>query len=166
LQLGNLVDFEVEGEDGRFLPRMRSLSHIGFGWMLERNRLMLWHNFIQKFYYHLKDADEIEPFYYELLLKAAKRWQKQNPKRIMCECYLELLAYEGRLYPDEACYICEMRIDEEIALMQGFKPAHPSCIYAPALPTKKLFDTFARKKCTFLEDAEVEVLYQTLMKGF
>jgi recombinational DNA repair protein (RecF pathway) len=166
LQLGNLIDFEVEGEDSRFLPRLRSLSHLGFPWQFDRNRLLLWHNFIQKFEPHLKDADELEPFYFELLLEAAKRWDKQNPKRIVCESYIRMLHYEGRLYPDEHCYICEQRIEEEIALMQAFKPAHPACIYAPALPTKKILDFFESHKCTFLEDYEVEVLFDTVMKGF
>jgi recombinational DNA repair protein (RecF pathway) len=127
---------------------------------------MLWHNFIQKFEPHLKDADEIEPFYFDLLLDAARRWEKQNPKRIVCESYLRMLSYEGRLYPDEHCYICEQRIEEEIALMQAFKPAHPACIYSPALPTKKVLDFFATQKTTFLEDSEVDVLFDTVMKGF
>ncbi len=166
LQLGNLVDFEVEGEDGRFLPRMRSLSHIGFPWLFERNRLMLWHNFIQKFEPHLKDADEIDPFYFDLLLEAAKKWDRQNPKRIVCESYVRMLMFEGRLYPEENCYICERRIEEDIALMQAFKPAHPACIYAPSLPTKKILDFFKSGKTVFLDDHEVEILFDTVMKGF
>jgi len=28
LQLGHLIDFEVEGEDGRFMPRLRNLSQM------------------------------------------------------------------------------------------------------------------------------------------
>ena len=166
LQLGYLVDFEVEGDDGRFLPRMRSLSHLGFPWLFDRNRLMLWHNFIQKFKPHLKDTDEIDRFYFDLLLDAAKRWERQNPKRIVCESYLQLLTFEGRLYPDEQCYICEGCIEEEIALMQAFKPAHPRCIYSPALPTKKVLDLFDTGKTTFLEDFEVDLLYDVVMKGF
>jgi recombinational DNA repair protein (RecF pathway) len=165
LQLGNLIDFEVEGEDGRFLPRLRSLSHIGFPWLFDRNRLLLWHNFIQKFEPHLKDTDEIEPFYFNLLLDAAKRWEKQNPKRIICESYIRLLDFEGRLYPEENCYICEGRIEEEIALMQAFKPAHPHCIYAPSLPTKKILDFFRSKKTVFMENDEVDLLFETVMKG-
>jgi len=166
LQLGNLIDFEVEGEDGRFLPRLRSLSHIGFPWLFERNRLLLWHNFIQKFDPHLQEADEIDPFYFHLLLQAAKRWGKQNPKRIICESYIALLDHEGRLYPEEHCYICEGRIEEEIALMQAFKPAHPRCIYSPALPSKKIFDLFRSHKATFLDDHEIDLLYEVVMKGF
>ena len=166
LQLGNLVDFEVEGEGTGFLPRLRSLSHMGFSWLYDKNKLLLWHNFIKKFEPHLRDAQELDSFYYDLLLNAAKKWDKQNPKRIVCECYIELLDYEGRLYPEENCFICEHRIENDIALMQAFKPAHPSCIYSPALPTKKVFDFFASHKTVFFEDYEVDYLFDIVMKGF
>ena len=165
LQLGNLVDFEVEGEGSSFLPRLRSLSHMGFPWLFDKNKLLMWHNFIKKFEPHLKDAEEVESFYYDLLLTAAKRWDKQNPKRIVCESYISLLDYEGRLYPEENCFICEQRIEDDIALMQAFKPAHPNCIYSPSMPTKKLLDFFESKKTTFLEDYEVDYLYDVVMKG-
>jgi len=160
-----LVDFEIEGEGSSFLPRLRSLSHMGFSWLHDKNKLLMWHNFIKKFEPHLKDAEELESFYYDLLLSAAKRWDKQNPKRIVCESYISLLDYEGRLYPEENCFICEQRIEDDIALMQAFKPAHPSCIYSPSLPTKKLLDFFKTKKTVFLEDYEVEYLYEVVMKG-
>ena len=166
LQLGNLIDFEIEGEGSHFLPRLRSLSHIGFPWIFDKNRLLLWHNFIKKFEPHLKDATELESFYFNLLLNAAKKWDKQNPKRIVCESYLALLEYEGRLYPEENCFICEQRIEEDIALMQAFKPAHPACIYSIALPTKKILDFFKTKKSVFLDDHEVDHLFEIVMKGF
>ena len=166
LQLGNLVDFEIEGEDGRFMPRLRSLSHMGFPWLHDNNKLLMWHNFIKKFELHLRDAQELEPFYYDLLLGTAKKWDKQNPKRIVVESYISLLHYEGRLYVDENCFICEQRIEEDIALMQAFKPAHPSCIYSPTLPTKKILDFFESKKTVFLEDSEVDCLFDVVMKGF
>jgi len=165
LQLGNLVDFEVEGEDGRFMPRLRSLSHMGFSWLHDKNKLLLWHNFIKKFEPHLRDADELESFYYDLLLTAAKKWDKQNPKRIVCESYIELLEYEGRLYKEEKCFICEQRIEEDMALMQALKPAHPACIYSPSLPTKKILDFFKSKKTVFFEDYEVDYIYDIVMKG-
>ncbi len=166
LQLGNLIDFEVEGEDGRFMPRLRSLSHIGFPWLFDKNRLLMWHNFLKKFEPHLRDAEEIDTFYFDLLLDAARKWHRQNPKRIVCESYIKLLDYEGRLYPEENCFICEQRIEEEISLMQAFKPAHPGCIYSPALPTKKILDFFVSRKTVFLEDYEVDHLYEVVMKGF
>lgn len=113
----------------------------------------------------MRDAEELDSFYYDLLLNAAKKWDKQNPKRIVCEAYIQLLDYEGRLYPEEHCFICEGRIEDDIALMQAFKPAHPTCIYSPALPTKKILDFFAHKKTVFLEDHEVEYLHNIVMKG-
>jgi len=165
LQLGNLIDFEVEGEDGRFLPRLRSLSHLGFPWLFDKNRLLVWHNFIRLFEPHLKDTEEIESFYYELLLGAAKKWDKQNPKRIVCESYMELLAHEGRVHDEENCYICERPIGAEMSLMQAFIPAHPECLYASALPREKIAVFFKTRNTLHLEDHEVAYLFDIVMKG-
>ena len=165
LQLGHLIDFEVEGEDGRFMPRLRGLSQMGFPWLRERNRLMLWHHFIKLFEPHLRDTDEIDSFYFGLLLKAARKWEKQNPKRIICESYLELLEYEGRRYPIEQCFICEEKLNEQIALMSAFKPAHPECIYASAILKEKVEGFFESGKTVYLDDGEVEQVYSVVLKG-
>jgi len=165
LQLGHLVDFEVEGEDGRFMPRLRSLSHMGFPWLRDRNRLMLWHHFIKLFEPHLRDAEVLDSFYFDLLLHAARKWEKQNPKRIICESYLSLLKHEGRLYPLERCFICDSPLEEELSLMATFKPAHPDCIYASALQIKKIQNFFEHGKALYLDDTEIDQLYHTIMKG-
>jgi recombinational DNA repair protein (RecF pathway) len=137
-----------------------------FPWLYDKNRLLIWHNFIQRFDKHLQDTEEIEIFYYNLLLDAAKKWNKQNPKRIICESYLNLLQTEGRLYPLENCYICEGKLNDSISLMQGFKPAHPNCIYSPSLPTTQLHTLFETQQTIHLDDNEVEYLYSIIMKGF
>lgn len=165
LQLGNLIDFEVEEEHSNFMPRLRSLSHIGFSWLFDKNRLLLWHNFIKLFESHLRDTENIDSFYYDLLLHAAKKWEKQNPKRIICESYVQLLTYEGRLHDEEICYICESEVREELALMQAFIPAHPECIYTPALEKRKVFEFFETQKTLFLEDKEVDYLHEIIMRG-
>ncbi len=166
LQLGNLIDFEVEGEDGRFLPRLRGLSHLGFSWLFDKNRLLIWHNFIKLFEPHLKDIQEIDSFYFDLLLRAAKKWDRQNPKRIVCESYIELLEYEGRVHnADKSCHICENPIDGQMALMQAFIPAHPECLYSSALPKEKIVTFFQNKKTIDLEDYEVDYLFDIVMKG-
>ncbi len=165
LQLGNLVDFEVEGEDGRFLPRLRSLSHIGFPWLFDKNRLLVWHNFVRLFEPHLKDTEEIESFYYNLLLQAAKKWGKQNPKRIVCESYIQLLEYEGRVHDEENCYICETPIMEQMSLMQAYIPAHPECLYSASLPKGKIATFFKTQETLHLEDHEVAYLFDIVMKG-
>lgn len=165
LQLGHLIDFEVEGEDGRFMPRLRGLSHMGFPWLRERNRLMLWQQFIKLFEPHLRDTEELDSFYFDLLLKAAKKWDKQNPKRLICESYLALLHHEGRQSPLAHCYICEKALHESISLMAAFKPAHPACIYASALEKHKVEGFLESGKTLHLNDAEVDQIYLVVMKG-
>ena len=125
----------------------------------------MWHNFIRLFEPHLRDAEEIDTFYFELLLDAAKKWHRQNPKRIVCESYIRLLHHEGRIHHDEQCYICEKPIVEHISLMQSLIPAHPECLYASSLPKEKVFNFFESKKTVLLEDEEVEYLYEIVMKG-
>ncbi len=165
LQLGHLVDFEVEGEDGRFLPRMRGLRHLGFPWLYERNRLMLWHDWIKLFEPHLRDTEELEPFYYELLLNAAKHWDKQNPKRVTIESHHALLQHEGRLHSIDNCYICEQPIADTISLMPTFRPTHPECISQPPLHRNKIEEFLSTGKSTFLDDELVEYLYGVTMRG-
>ena len=165
MQTGYLVDFEVQ-EDGKgFLPRMRSLRHYGFPWLFDRARLLLWHQWIAGFEKHLRDTETLEPFYFELLLSAAKRWDRQNPKRIAIEHYVALLRHEGRLYPLQTCYICEKPLQGKASLMTAFKPAHPECIYAPAYTLEKLRFLFDEGKSLLLEDDELTHLFETMRKG-
>jgi len=166
LQVGYLIDFEVEGEDGRFLPRLRSLSQIPFEWIFDKNRLLVWQNYIKLFAKHLKDTDDLDSFYFDLLLSDAKKWHKQNPKRIVCDSYIKLLDYEGRLYTSDRCFICQESIEEQVALMHSFKVAHPHCIYTTALPTKKLLDALSSHKTIYMDDDEIEYMYDIVMKGF
>lgn len=165
LQLGNLLNFEVEGEDSQFLPKLRKLSLIEFSCMKHKKKLILWQDFIKKLAFHLEDADSLEAFYYDLLLEAVQHCQKQNPKRIICESYLKLIIYEKRLSTNTHCFICEEAINKEISLMQGFKPAHPKCIHSPALSSQKVFDFFRTQSTICLEDEEVDILFDVLMKG-
>jgi len=165
LQLGYLVDFEIEGEGSSFMPRLRNLSHMGFSWIYDKNRLLLWHNFIKLFEPHLRDTVDIDNFYFNLLLNSARIWHKQNPKRIVCESYLKLLEYEGRLHETKYCYICEQKIEASISVMHGFLPAHPECIHAPSISIDK-FNHFMTNRTTIcLEDNEIEYLHGVIMRG-
>ena len=166
LQLGHLIDFEIqEDQNGRFMPRLRSLRHFGFPWLYERSRLMLWHDFIKLFEPHLRDADTLDSFYFDLLLAAARHWDRQNPRRIIIESYHALLKHEGRLHPIDRCYICESPIKEHVHLMPAFKPAHPECIYAPPLPRMLIEDFMAQGKTLYLDDTIVEQLHGVVLKG-
>ena len=165
LQLGHLIDFEIEGDDGRFLPRLRGLRHLGFPWLYERNRLMLWHDWIKLFEPHLRDTTEVDRFYFDLLLEAAKRWHRQNPRRIVLESYHALLRHEGRLHPSTHCYICEQPLGSTISLMAAYHPAHPECIYAPPLERSIIEAYLTTGKTTYMDDATVEAVYEVVKKG-
>ncbi len=165
LQLGNLIDFEVTNSKKNFMPNMRSLSHISFPWIFSNNHLFIWQNFIRLFEPHLRDTIELDSFYFNLLLNTAKKWSKQNPKRLAIEAYMQLLHHEGRLYDNGFCYICENILEEEIGLMRAFLPTHTNCIYGQEFNKKEIFKLFNTHSTIHLEDSLVEKLYDILLKG-
>ncbi len=165
LQVGNLIDFEVQKSKSSFMPQLRKVSHLSFSWIFLSNHLMIWQNFIKLFEPHLKERTAIDSFYFDLLLKIAKKWHKQSPKRLAVEAYIELLSYEGRLYENRFCYICEEVLDDTLGLMRAYIPAHPSCIYAKALDKNRIFELFNSKSTIYLDDIYVDELYRVLLRG-
>ena len=165
LQIGNFIDFEIEEDSGHFMSKMRRVSHIGFPWLFSPNHLLIWQNFIKLFYLHLKDSIEVESFYLNLLLDIAKKWDKQNPKRLAVESYLKLLSHEGRLYDNGFCYICEEPLHNRVGLMRAFIPAHPECIYTDDYEKNQIFKLFDIQSTIHLDNDIVEKLYKTLLKG-
>ncbi len=165
LQLGHLVDFQAEDDGGNFMPRLRKLSHFDFPWLYDNDKLLIWNNFLTLLASHLSDSNEINSFYYNLLLQSAKKWDKQNPKRIVCDSFVALLEYEGRIHTQDYCYICEQPLLDDIALMRAFIPAHSYCINETPLNKKKFFDFLKSKKSIYYNDGEIEILYNIIMKG-
>jgi hypothetical protein len=165
LQLGHLIDFEVEGEGDRFMPHLRGLSHFGFEWLYDHNRLQLWHNFINLLAPHLKDSDIVEPFYYDLLLQSAQRWHKQNPKRIICDSFASILHYEGRVHREDTCYICEEPLGQHISLMRALIPTHPHCIGGLAIDKEKFFDFLDSGSSIYYGDEEIDMIYGVILRG-
>ncbi|CAA6826683.1 MAG: Unknown protein [uncultured Sulfurovum sp.] len=165
LQIGNLIDFEISVSKNNFMSNMRSLSHISFPWIFSNNHLLIWQNFIKLFEPHLQDTIEVDPFYFNLLLEIARKWDKQNPKRLTVEAYVSLLHYEGRLYDNGFCYVCEQVLDDEVGLMRAFLPAHPTCIYAHRLNKNEIFTLYNTQSTIHLNDNIVEKLYLIVLKG-
>ncbi|MBN2824467.1 MAG: recombination protein RecO, partial [Campylobacterales bacterium] len=163
--LGFLIDFELEGDDGKFLPRLRSISHLSFKWLNSNAKLLIWHQFITPLSRHLQDVEEIDGFYYNLLLKSAQKMERQNPKRVLVESYLELLEYEGRVYDEDSCTICQMPLGYQVSLMQSFKLTHPECIHAPHLYKKSMLQAFKSKSTIHLDDSEVDYLFGVMQRG-
>jgi len=166
LQIGNLIDFETKESKNNFMPNMRSLSHISFPWIFSNNRLLIWQNFIKLFEFHLRDAIELDSFYFDLLLKTAQKWSKQNPKRLAIEAYMQLLDHEGRLYDNDFCYICETILEDKVGLMKAFLPTHPTCIYGQTFDKKEIFKLYNTHSTIHLENTVIEKLYRILIKGF
>jgi hypothetical protein len=49
--------------------------------------------------------------------------------------------------------------------MAAFKPAHPDCIYAAPLPQEAIETFFETGKTLYLDDTQVDQLFDVVMKG-
>jgi len=165
LQIGNLIEFEAIENKRNFMPNMRSLSQLSFPWTLWEKHLFIWQNFIQLFEAHLKDSEEVNPFYFNLLMEIARKWDKQNPKRLAIEAYIKLLKKERRLHHNEFCYLCEERLQEKIGLMRAFIPAHPHCVEGYPFEREAMEKLFQTNSTIHLKDTVIENIYPILLKG-
>ncbi|MDR2342280.1 MAG: recombination protein RecO, partial [Campylobacteraceae bacterium] len=124
INLGYLIDFETQMSTKSNMLQLRNVIHLAYSWNLDRDRFYFWQQFVKLFYGHLRDIENLDSFYFELLMDCTKKWQKQNPKRVIVEAYLRLLEHEGRLHLLDECFLCEEKItDDEISLARAFLPA-------------------------------------------
>ena len=166
INIGYMIDFEIEYSQKTTIGRLKDVIHIGFSWIHDFNRLRIWQDFVKLFYPHLRDAKDIDSFYFDLLFNAQEKFKKQNPKRVVVESYAQLLEYEGRLHSEFVCFLCERSIDEEnINLVRAYLPAHISCTHKLPLKKNSIKELFLNKSTLFLDDGEVENLYITLLEG-
>ncbi len=166
INLGYKIDFELQHSYKSKIPQLRSVLHLARKWNIEHERMYIWQQFIKLFYIHLKDIENIEKFYFELLEESYDKWSEQNPKRVAIECYIKLLEFEGRLHNDFICFECEKKIEEEVSLLRAFLPAHKECIYTKSYNQTNLQELFENKTTLFFDDDDVELLWQTLCEGF
>ena len=90
---------------------------------------------------------------------------KQNALRAICESYISLIEYEGRLHSDFECLLCENIIAQDISLVRGFLPVHANCAYSRGFELEKMKDLFEKKKVISFNDEEVECLWKILLQG-
>lgn len=162
INLGYKIDFSIEYQLG-FLPKLRNVTHLGFSWLKDIQKHSLWQQFIQLYWRHLENLEDIDSFYIELLDKIALKITKQNPKRAIIEGYIELLEYEGRLHKEFVCSICEKKINSLAALCPTFLPAHPECIKKEGLDLLKLSYLYQHKSALFFDDQEIQHLWEILL---
>lgn len=165
INLGYKIDFEVESITNVSISRLRNIIHLGTRWNREREKMLIWNQFIRLLHTHLKGVDQIDPFYFDMLEHASLLLEKQNPKRACIESYLYLLEAEGRLHPRPRCFVCDEEITENLALARAFLPAHTHCIYGKRLDLKKVVMLFETKKTTHLSNGEIEIIWNVLSEG-
>ena len=136
--------------------------------------LLFYHNllflnylfYIKLFYPHLKDLEQVDSFYFYSLDNLVHIISKQNVLRAICESYISLIEFEGRLHSDFECLLCELPIENEISLIRGFIPVHSKCILkSRVFEISKIKDLFKEKKSIHLSDSEVEYLWNILLQG-
>jgi len=165
IQIGNLIEFEVTQNKNGFMPNMRSISQHSFSWLFSEKHLFIWKNFIQLFEVHLNESPTIEAYYFNLLFQIAQKWDKQNPKRLAIEAYIQLLHKEKRIYYANSCYICQGTLENQVGLMRAFIPTHPSCVSNSIIDREMLFKLLHTKSTIHLTDLSVKRLYPILLKG-
>jgi len=164
INIGYKIDFEVEYQL-QYLPKLRNILHLGSPWLKDLGKMQAWQSFIKILYAHLKEAEEIEGFYFQLLEDLNRRFTKQNPKRALIEGYVKLLDHEGRLQTRNRCFICEEKIDENPVLVRAFLPACQRCIDGFAIRKEALGSLYRYYDSQFLNEAEIEYLYSILLEG-
>ncbi len=166
INLGYKIDFVPIASPKSSLSMLREVLHLGFSWQFDREKFYIWQQFCKLLYKHLKDVDELDQFYFDLLENSIHKINKQNPKRVLIEAYLELLEYEGRLHDDFKCFICDKNIEKKLVLKRSFLTAHESCLIGKKMDIDTIKELFKTKKTLLLENTEIENLWEILLEGF
>lgn len=165
INIGFKIDYEIEPSAKSTIGRLKDVIHIGYKWINDYKLLRLWQDFTGLFYKHLKDAEELGSFYFELLENASQEWNKQNPKRVAIESYVKLLEHEGRLHRELYCFLCSKPITDDISLIRAFLPTHYNCTHTLQINREAFLELLERKSSLFLSDKEVERLWSILLEG-
>ncbi len=165
INIGYKIDFELETNMKSTIPRLKDVLQLNFSWLLDNDKMYHWQRFIKLFYPHLKDVEELEDFYIELLNDLVKKITKQNVKRAIIESYIKICEYEGRLHTQYECLLCELPIENHISLVRSFIPTHPTCSYSRSYDIKKIDELFQNKSLINFTDSEVDTLWYILLQG-
>lgn len=166
LSLGKKIDFDIE-KNALFLPKLRNVLELGYSWEREYSRVYVWQFFISLLANHLKEIEEIEPFYFDLLEKGARKNKRQNPMRVVLEMGANLIAYEGRnaRVHHNQCFVCDEELGDEISLGRAFLFAHPFCIGGYVFNKGKILEFLDLGLSVNLGDDEIEMLWKIFSLG-
>jgi len=165
INIGFKIDYEIEPSAKSTIGRLKDVIHIGFKWINDYKLLRLWQDFTGLFHKHLKDAEDLGSFYFELLDNASREWNRQNPKRVAVESYIKLLEHEGRLHKEPYCFLCSKEIKGDISLIRAYLPTHYNCTHTLGIQKKALNELYDNHSTLFLNDKEVDRLWSVLLEG-
>ncbi len=165
INIGFKIDYEKDPSSKSTISRLKDVIHIGFKWINDYKLLRLWQDFLSLFHKHLKDAEDIGSFYFDVVDAASRDWNRQNPKRVAIESYVKILEHEGRLHKDFHCFLCSMPIQGDVSLIRAFLPTHEECTHTLAINRDALTELFENKSTLFLSDKEVDRLWNILLEG-
>lgn len=165
INLGYKIDYEMQYNHKGFLPTLRDVTHLGLEYNADIKRMYIWQNFVKLFYPHLKDAEELDDFYYNLLEQCSLKILKQNPKRVCIEAYIKLLHHEGRLFSDDFCFLCETKLNQNISLARAFLFACPTCLHSYNFSKNEILKLLTQKSSLHLNDTTINKLWEVLLEG-
>lgn len=165
INLGFKIDYETESSPKSTISRLKDVIHIGYKWINNHQLLKAWQEFISLFHKHLRDAHELDDFYFNLLENASLNWNKQNYKRVAIESYIRLLEHEGRLHVEHQCFLCSMPIEKEVSLIRAYLPTHKECSHTLSINLDSFDELFKNKSSMFLSDKECDRLWSVLLEG-
>lgn len=165
INVGYKIDFEIEHNLRSDIGRLRDVMQLNYEWILDAKKMYAWQRFIKLFYYHFKDIEELDQFYFDLLNALSHLMIKQNEKRAIIQAYLKLLEHEGRLHVDYTCFLCDIEIEGEISLVRSFVPAHPQCTFARKFKLSKIKEMFEQNSLINFSDDEIKYLWHILLQG-
>ena len=165
IHLGYKIDYEAHPTNKENLFQLRNVSSLPNKWMLNRERFYTWQQFLQLLYRHLRDVNEVDEFYYNLLEKMSLYLEKENPYRVIVESYTKLLEFEGRIHSDFNCFVCGKSIIDKVNLARGFLTSCKECISKEGFELKKIDYLFKEKNSMLLDDKEIAKLYTTILEG-
>lgn len=165
IHAGRKIDFEIE-ESGIYIPKLRNILHLMQHYETSLQKVYIWQRFCSILDFHLNDINEVNPFYFNQVDSAAKILHRQDAKRVVLNLALNILDYEGRLYLNEKCHICNTKFNSSVALTHSFLLACPRCIINPCiLDFQKIQEAFKIKSFINFSDNEIIKIYEILLFG-
>jgi len=165
INIGYLIDFHIEESVKTTIKRLRHVTQVPFKFLFDMQKTLYFKEYIRLLNKHFIDVSKVDEFYYNSLKRLCEMLHERDVKRAIIEHYVSLLEREGRLHKDFICFLCEGKIEGNIALARSFLPAHEKCIMSGGFDKEKVEVLFNEKKTLLFSDEEIERLWRILELG-